>query len=1319
MSGGKAPAIVPILVNGDTLGLNFPFSPTAFTGTSFLSCAASPHGLKVYLGRSNVSDPTLLNLVVGTLDSSGNVVGTPRLYPSSAAPLNPISDPLPSSHNHASVCAIVVNSAANRLYMGDERSDSNGVPSLNVYTLDGTGEPTGAVRNYDVTLTHIRSMVQHPTLPKLYATGPFDSTVTTISLDASGEPTLPATQSAAFGTVKNGTIGVSADGKHLYLGTHPDVLEIVDLDPSGNVLSASFRAFPFSNAAVGRVKDYLCFVVGTHAIYTPRPNPSGPGLPILGLWPLDATTGDPIGSALARTDIHPPLIANTAMSIGLDNAHNRLWVASPNTFVDAFSGKTCIDGITPISYTITGTGTLSATGTAAPPLPLFSNVAIVVPPANAGRPIYMNFPITTVVGNRTRGWQVRATITAATNADGSDPFPMRLTLYPAKPSEKHAPIALGGLAINTPSAWINVDPYLHDKSEPEPFRIGTPDPYPGDYFSGPVTALMTVTIEVAKADGTLLKALTESVHGPVMGFVLPTYGMSQAALGVPTGTPTGIKTFAQHTAGYLATARVVAVAPADRPIQLIINCNNFVPMVGSVTALTNLAQTVQHLGFNTANAHDFSGLPPTTVNSILNAHGLPWRSLASGSPGAYSRRGLASSGSLFDFDGEIGIWNATSNTIVPNSGNLRIWVDAYYKGVGATNTSGASLSQIVDFVLADEPVWYYPGTVLGPPAPGALLNGYTPKNSEFQGWLQHTKGLTPATFGQANWTPIVLTMQSTGNPMGSTAPLLERQLYYWTTRYFAESSANAMLLAQQAVTSYMGHALFTPVNWNNWTNAWYTNYANVCVLKQRTPDNAYGQQDWQHHGRISAHTLWSEDAFHDQLANLWSVYAAGLRSASQGGTQAFGSYVTGRTLGNHPAGGKYKVFALLGNGAKEISAYCFGPFVWGTDDGWSDNTPAYKAYADAFRLAGRSESLVNPGVPDRGQVAIVYPGTSDLWNQEGLTSLHYYNAELYGLYLAISHSWGCQIDFIDDTDIANGLLTTNDYWAIYVAGPNVAAAAQAQIATWLTTHGSHARTLCVLPGAGVADEYNTATTTFDGLLGLTPGSRAAVRAMAYGGVPISDPAYDLYTATVQTLSSHFHWSNQTTNVRGPVRGLTLAVGGGATADMLFTDPAHNGQHAMTSRTVMSGTANTATAYGFFPGYQYFTSPHRLLTHHLPQNWSPQVREFATMPVTRALPPLHVRLSGNIGPGGMTLTAAQAYQNTAAIEALRLTSGTSAAVVLLNWGDAPVSSVTVNVLGSYTYVTVASSGVELTPTIADGHTTVSLPLTDVEVLMCIP
>jgi hypothetical protein len=158
---------------------------------------------------------------------------------------------------------------------------------------------------------------------------------------------------------------------------------------------------------------------------------------------------------------------------------------------------------------------------------------------------------------------------------------------------------------------------------------------------------------------------------------------------------------------------------------------------------------------------------------------------------------------------------------------------------------------------------------------------------------------------------------------------------------------------------------------------------------------------------------------------------------------------------------------------------------------------------------------------------------------------------------------------------------------------------------------------------------------------------------------------------------------------------------------------------MTSRTVMSGTANTATAYGFFPGYQYFTSPHRLLTHHLPQNWSPQVREFATMPVTRALPPLHVRLSGNIGPGGMTLTAAQAYQNTAAIEALRLTSGTSAAVVLLNWGDAPVSSVTVNVLGSYTYVTVASSGVELTPTIADGHTTVSLPLTDVEVLMCIP
>jgi hypothetical protein len=77
------------------------------------------------------------------------------------------------------------------------------------------------------------------------------------------------------------------------------------------------------------------------------------------------------------------------------------------------------------------------------------------------------------------------------------------------------------------------------------------------------------------------------------------------------------------------------------------------------------------------------------------------------------------------------------------------------------------------------------------------------------------------------------------------------------------------------------------------------------------------------------------------------------------------------------------------------------------------------------------------------------------------------------------------------------MLTTNDYWAVYVAGPNVAAAAQTQIATWVNTHGSHARTLCVLPGAGVADEYNTATTTFDGLLGLIAGSRAAVRAMAY------------------------------------------------------------------------------------------------------------------------------------------------------------------------------------------------------------------------------
>ena len=110
------------------------------------------------------------------------------------------------------------------------------------------------------------------------------------------------------------------------------------------------------------------------------------------------------------------------------------------------------------------------------------------------------------------------------------------------------------------------------------------------------------------------------------------------------------------------------------------------------------------------------------------------------------------------------------------------------------------------------------------------------------------------------------------------------------------------------------------------------------------------------------------------------------------------------------------------------------------------------------------ESLVAPGKPERGKIAILVPGSSSLWNTQNRGT--YFEQETYSLYFALTHAYGVPVDFVDEIEVANGALNTNDYYALYVTAPNVAAAAQTAVAD-LGGFCNRNPDVCVTGGAAI------------------------------------------------------------------------------------------------------------------------------------------------------------------------------------------------------------------------------------------------------------
>ena len=133
----------------------------------------------------------------------------------------------------------------------------------------------------------------------------------------------------------------------------------------------------------------------------------------------------------------------------------------------------------------------------------------------------------------------------------------------------------------------------------------------------------------------------------------------------------------------------------------------------------------------------------------------------------------------------------------------------------------------------------------------------------------------------------------------------------------------------------------------------------------------------------------------------------------------------------------------------------------------------------AHELIGAAEEVLWPARRVAARVAILHHRSSNPWDPPGTAKWENqteqtmeYQADQFGLYLAMQVHSGIAVDFLDE----DALLDTgvvDEYDVIFVTQPNVPAAAISALTGWAKAGGS----LILSGGAAAYDEYNQSDAT--------------------------------------------------------------------------------------------------------------------------------------------------------------------------------------------------------------------------------------------------
>lgn len=987
---------------------------------SITSMAASASGRRIYLGREYHSAPEGDALVVVTLDAGGAVVSH-RAYPASASPTPP--------GWRITVSAIATDARHRKLFLLTNPVNELGLAppqpwaDLTVYDLDSRGDPLQPPRSYDSghPFHSLNTLLVHPSLDLLYMAGWGEAAVRVLPLDSAGQPSGRVHPFVVGGQGKY-ELALSKDQRRLYLGTYPEVLEVVALDQSGAPFGVE-TSYCWGDCATPGT-GYLRFAATATHLYRrpPRPLPHESHRVAAPIERVALVNGLPSGRPL-------PLASLTGTALSAAPDAQSLWFAAAHTFQPADAMAPVADGVDTSRLVPAADGSIAQQ----PGPARRARYALALSTTADGVPVFLLAPRRAAPNaNQSQDTRVRVTLNAASTSAGapwSGTLSAALETDPASGARQEH--TLPPLTVAVPSPWVPVSAGLSERSGQvlAALRVRAP------------VSRFTATLEVASGDpargGTLLRSMTDSVRGDLLAFLLPGHRE-------PTGERTRqIELMSEHAAGYLDVARRVGTAPGQGPRDFVVSCYSMLGLQGHDGQLRAEAETLSRLGCNTINAYAFGAIPGAEVGQVLDQVGIRRRGAAAYAPPSY-----------FSFDSDL-----------TSPAALDRWAREAILPQLAAN--GGTLDQLVDFKIADEPGWYYP----------TMLRQVRTQAGQRQRFVEflRARGLTPPDLGAPDWDAVA----PIGQSQATTLPL--RRLFYWTTRFYPEAASQGMKQAREAVERLAGHPLSADVNGNN-DSQWYVSspFAKVANNPDVEADSAMGSIDWLHAGRSAAYTPWSEDWFGDQDAQLWGYRGDLLRSAALLGGRPAGAYIVGRTLGALAEGASLRVFSLVGRGAKVLDFYTFGPEFFFPGNCWSENLSAYAPMARALQRLARAERVLHPGQPERGAVAVLVPHGSALWDTSS-DNHRYYLEEPMHLHGALLHA-GFSVDFMDDVDLEAGALAQRGHRLLYVIGANVTQAGQRAIAAWVAAGG----TLVALPGAAVADEYNEPSALLDPVLGLGP-----------------------------------------------------------------------------------------------------------------------------------------------------------------------------------------------------------------------------------------
>ncbi len=600
----------------------------------------------------------------------------------------------------------------------------------------------------------------------------------------------------------------------------------------------------------------------------------------------------------------------------------------------------------------------------------------------------------------------------------------------------------------------------------------------------------------------------------------------------------------------------------------------------------------------------------------------------------------------------------------------QIFADFARKMAEGAYKAGWTREDIAFWVTSDEPGWYYP-------AKYEEFNADPLALAAFHGYLR-AQGLSPQDLGAESWEAVRFIGRNDHDDLPG------RRLFYWSNRFFPWASSRFFAEVTRAYEAEMGDGIPIMVNFNNFLGRLYQAGPVGNNRDKESPNAAMGQHDWLEFGRERGSTcIATEDWFGDAQAGQWSFYAARLRAAARFHNEQFGALVIPRTSGQRPGGMPQKILSLVGNGAKSIKFFTFGPEYNFPGNCYSEVRDVFVPLSRSMQLVARSEALLFPGVAPVPRTAILTPQSSQLWDLQeqeiakglldvtntNLVRRHMpYMTETFGLYTAFQHQ-AIPVDMVDELGLHDGSLAVTRL--LLVTAPDLPDESREGMLRWVESGG----TLLLTAGAGAHDRYNQPTSQLDAILGIR---KSTLDRQVY-------PADPKQVAT----SGQLMLEGKSFELRGPRESLDV------TAEANVTARFEDGQPAILESAHGQGRI---VRYAFYPGTSYLLSGVSEGDGALPTGFSPAVRDHLGVVAKEAAVTMPVLVDRPM------------------IEAPVLISERGIAVTLLNWSgdDQEEVRLTVPVDRAIGEVT-SAAGTAIQVDRQTDHCIVTLDLGDVDVI----